>query len=306
MLRWRLISATIILSILFGLIYLDVVYPIRGVAGAWLLPISLLAVVGGLAELLDMLASGGHRPARWAVYTGSLLVFLATCAPLGWPLLGNTYPADCPLGKLGWPLTATAGATLLAFWAEVLRYREPGKALVNIALSVFAICYVGLLTSFLVLLRTVNSTEPLWGMIALLSTISIVKMSDTGAYTFGRLFGKHKLAPRLSPGKTIEGLIGGLVTAVATALLWPLLLIPMILPEAATPSLVGWFLCGLMIAIAGVVGDLAESLLKRDMGCKDSGRWVPGLGGFLDILDSLLFAAPVAFTCWTIGLLGST
>jgi phosphatidate cytidylyltransferase len=80
----------------------------------------------------------------------------------------------------------------------------------------------------------------------------------------------------------------------------------MILPKVAPPSLIGWFLCGLMIAIAGVVGDLAESLLKRDMGCKDSGRWVPGLGGFLDILDSLLFAAPVAFACWAVGLLGST
>lgn len=306
MLRWRLISATIILSVLFGLIYLDVAYPIRDVAGVWLLPISLLAIVGGVAELLDMLATGGHRPARWAIYVGSLLVFLATCAPLAWPLVGSTYPVDCPLGKLGWPLAATGCAILLAFLAEVLRYREPGKALVNVALAVFAICYVGLLTSFLVLLRTVNSTEPLWGMVALLSTISIVKMSDTGAYTFGRLFGKHKLAPRLSPGKTIEGLIGGLVTAVVTALLWPLVLIPMILPNAAAPSLAWWFICGLMIAVAGVVGDLAESLLKRDMGCKDSGRWVPGLGGFLDILDSLLFAAPVAFACWAVGLLGST
>ena len=305
MLRWRLISATIILSLLFGLIYLDVTYPIRGVAGVWLLPILLLAIVGGVAELLNMLATGGHRPARWSTHAGSLLVFLATCAPLGWPLTGNTYPIDCSLGKLGWPLAATACAILLAFLAEVLRYHEPGKALVNVALAVFAICYVGLLASFLVLLRTVNSTEPLWGMVALLSTISIVKMSDTGAYTFGRLFGKHKLAPRLSPGKTIEGLIGGLVTAVVTALIWPLVLIPMMLPQAAAPSLIGWFLCGLMIAIAGVVGDLAESLLKRDMRCKDSGRWIPGLGGFLDILDSLLFAAPVAFCCWTVGLVGS-
>ena len=305
MLRWRLISATIILSLLFGLIYLDVTYPIRGVAGVWLLPILLLAIVGGVAELLNMLATGGHRPARWSTHAGSLLVFLATCAPLGWPLAGNTYPIDCPLGKLGWPLAATACAILLAFLAEVLRYHEPGKALVNVALAVFAICYVGLLASFLVLLRTVNSTEPLWGMIALLSTVSIVKMSDTGAYTFGRLFGKHKLAPRLSPGKTIEGLIGGLVTAVVTALIWPLVLIPMMLSPAAAPNWIGWFLCGLMIAIAGVVGDLAESLLKRDMRCKDSGRWIPGLGGFLDILDSLLFAAPVAFCCWTVGLVGS-
>ena len=306
MLRWRLISATVILSVLFGLIYLDVVYPIRGVSAAWLLPISLLAIVGGAAELLDMLATGGHRPARWAIHTGCLVVFLATCAPLGWPLAGSTYPIDCPLGRLGWPLAATGCAILLAFLAEVIRYQEPGKSLVNVALAVFVICYVGLLTSFLVLLRTVNSSEPRWGMVALLSTVSIVKMCDTGAYTFGRLFGKHKLAPKLSPGKTIEGLIGGLITAVVTALIWPLVLIPMMLPDAAAPALAWWFICGLMIAVAGVVGDLAESLLKRDMGCKDSGRWVPGLGGFLDILDSLLFAAPVAFTCWAVGLLGPT
>ena len=192
---------------------------------------------------------------------------------------------------------------MLAFLAEVARYQKPGRALVDVALSVFAICYVGLLTSFLVLLRSFDS--PTWGMVALLSTISVVKMSDTGAYTFGRLCGRHKLAPRLSPGKTIEGLIGGLVTAVATALVWPLVLIPRMIPDSAQ-SVAGWLVFALLIAAAGVIGDLSESLLKRDTGCKDSGRWVPGLGGVLDILDSLLFASPVAFCCWAVGLVGPT
>ena len=303
MLRWRLISASIIITTLLGLVYLDVNHPLAGVAGVWLVPISLLAVVAGATELLDMLATAGHRPARWPVYTGALLVLAAASAPLGWQLAGSVYPPDCPLGKLGWPLAATGCAVLLAFLAEVARYQKPGRALVDVALSVFAICYVGLLTSFLVLLRSFDS--PTWGMVALLSTISVVKMSDTGAYTFGRLCGRHKLAPRLSPGKTIEGLIGGLVTAVATALVWPLVLIPRMIPDSAQ-SVAGWLVFALLIAAAGVIGDLSESLLKRDTGCKDSGRWVPGLGGVLDILDSLLFASPVAFCCWAVGLVGPT
>jgi len=144
-----------------------------------------------------------------------------------------------------------------------------------------------------------------WGMTALLSVIIIVKVSDSGAYTVGRTFGKHKMAPRLSPGKTIEGAIGGVITACLTSWLVFQFLVPVLVDEPGSPTrLLATIVYGLIVAIAGMLGDLAESLIKRDCEQKDSSRWLPGLGGVLDVLDSVLAAAPAAFVCWAVGLVG--
>ena len=139
-----------------------------------------------------------------------------------------------------------------------------------------------------------------WGLKPLLSLVLVVKMSDTGQYFVGTLFGKRKLAPVLSPGKTWEGTIGGIgVSAVITASILSQYLVSMV-------GAAGWsqifFYC-ILISLAGLAGDLAASLLKRDAGVKDSSNWLPGLGGVLDMLDSLLLAAPVAYACWVSGLI---
>jgi phosphatidate cytidylyltransferase len=142
-------------------------------------------------------------------------------------------------------------------------------------------------------------------MAALVSLIFVAKMSDTGAYTFGRLLGRHKMAPVLSPKKTIEGGLGGILTACACSYLFFAVIAPWIVgPDAAAPSLWGCLVYGVVVSVAGVVGDLAESLLKRDMERKDSSRWMPGLGGVLDVLDSLLIASPAAYLCWIAGIVG--
>jgi phosphatidate cytidylyltransferase len=129
----------------------------------------------------------------------------------------------------------------------------------------------------------------------------VVKMSDVGAYTVGRLAGRHKLAPVLSPGKTIEGALGGLLFACLgswIALRWVL---PAMTGAVAVYSNWGWLVYGLLVGLAGILGDLAESLIKRDVGRKDSSDWLPGFGGVLDMLDSVLLAAPVAYLCWAFG-----
>ena len=139
------------------------------------------------------------------------------------------------------------------------------------------------------------------GLAALVSVVFIVKWSDVGAYFTGKSLGRNKLAPRISPGKTREGFVGGLLLAVAAAVVFHWFIIPWLLPAATRPAL--WLLTvyGLALAIAGVCGDLSVSMLKRDADRKDSGNWLPGLGGVLDVSDSLLWAAPLAYVCWMSG-----
>jgi len=167
----------------------------------------------------------------------------------------------------------------------------------------FAIVYVGLLISFWALLRLHRDNE--WGMMALFSMLLIVKMADTGAFATGKLFGRHKLMPVLSPGKTWEGTLGGLVTACITAWLFFWFGGPAIVGTRYTmPPLWAVLVYALVLAVAGMIGDLAESLIKRDSNRKDSSTWLPGLGGVLDIIDAPLVAGPVAWICWALGLIG--
>jgi phosphatidate cytidylyltransferase len=165
------------------------------------------------------------------------------------------------------------------------------------------VVYVGFLGSFLVALRLIGDNET--GMTAVVSCLLVVKMSDIGAFAFGRLLGANKLAPRLSPGKTIEGAIGGVATACVVSWAFFRFAAPQMMPALADapPTYLATMLYGLILAAAAMIGDLAESLLKRDMQQKDSSTWLRGLGGVLDIMDSVLIAAPAAYLCWQWGLI---
>lgn len=123
----------------------------------------------------------------------------------------------------------------------------------------------------------------------LLYVMILVWGADSGAYMFGRLFGKHKLAPKVSPGKTWEGFFGGLLTSAIIAWLFGLWA-----PLSVTPSVL--LVCSVIAALASVLGDLTESMFKREAGIKDSGNLIPGHGGILDRIDSLTAAVPV-FAC---------
>lgn len=302
MLKWRLVSAAVIITGLLGLLHLDFHYPL-GAPGVWLLPLAVVVSVMMVYELLDLWRDRPDLPLRWPVFLGAPLIVAAAGVPLLWPLRGEAYPPACPLGILGWPLLAMAVGTGLAFLGEMRRYEEPGRSTGSIALSVLAMAYAGLLLSFLVNLRLFHDSA--WGMAGLLSLIVIVKLSDTGAYFVGRRFGKHKLAPMLSPGKTVEGALGALIAAILAAGLCYALLVPALVGREATRGPIWtWLLFGLLVAVAGMLGDLAESLLKRDAQRKDSSRWLPGLGGVLDILDSIVFAAAPAYFYFASGLIG--
>lgn len=300
MLRWRLLGAVAILVPLLALLYAD--YAI-GPAGAWLLLPAIAIVLLATDEVLWLLASQNHRPVAWSVYAGVLLVTLSACSPLLLPLLtGKPASTSCPLFPAGLPLAALAASVALVFVGEMRRYREPGGVIVNVALGLFVIAYLGVSYAFLALLRFHESSSV--GMAALISVMWIVKLSDVGAYFVGRTMGRTKMTPLLSPGKTVEGAIGGLITACAASWVYFQFLAPRIVGESEPRGEPWkWLLYGLLLAVAGMIGDLAESLLKRDMQQKDSSRWLRGLGGVMDIVDSVLLAAPVAYVCWVAGLL---
>ncbi|MHB0957377.1 MAG: phosphatidate cytidylyltransferase [Pirellulaceae bacterium] len=302
MLKLRLLSATVLICGLVGLLYLD------GTAagswpGIWLLPLAVIAALLMVYELLDLWTDRPDRPLAWPLYAGVLLTVTLAAVPMLWRLTGQPYPPACPLGHLGWPLIGVSAGVALAFCGEMTRYTQPGRSTGSLALSVLALNYAGLLMSFLVALRIVG--QQTWGLAAVVSVIVIVKLSDTGAYFTGRAWGRHKMAAVLSPKKTIEGALGGMVAACLGAVLCYLWLVPQLVPPGLhLGSLIGWLVYGLVLAMAGMFGDLAESLLKRDVGRKDSSHWLPGLGGVLDVLDSILFAGAPAYICWVAGLVG--
>ena len=170
-------------------------------------------------------------------------------------------------------------------------FREPGRSVERIAIAIWVVTYLGLLPSFLIQLRFLPSVpgDLHWARNALLLTIFVPKCCDIGAYCTGRLIGRRKMTPRLSPKKTWEGAAGGLVLAIAAAILgssfgqcpnhWPLKAVAF----------------GAVVGVMGTLGDLAESLIKREGQKKDASQAVPGFGGVLDVIDSVLFAAPVAY-----------
>jgi phosphatidate cytidylyltransferase len=278
-----------------GLCWLDRIQALGAPAGAWLFPVALLLSLLASGEVLGLLTTAEHQPMHWLVYIGNFLIVAAS----GVPAFGPTSLVHSSLENFGWPLAAFALAVLAAFIGEIVRYQVPGRAAVNLALTILSFAYVGLLLTFVVQIAFGPA-----GLLALLSLIIVVKMSDTGAYTVGRLIGRHKMTPRLSPGKTWEGAAGAMLFAVGGSWIVFNVLRPQLITSGAPvgPSIWQWVAYGLLVGIVGMLGDLAESLLKRDAGQKNSSAWMPGLGGVLDVLDSILFAAPVAYLCWAAGL----
>ena len=297
-LRWRLISAAIIISISCFLMWADFqVAETTGRAGLILAPIAVVVAMAGAHEVKELIEAKGHRLRPLCCEIGSGFAALLACMPLFW----LDYPADCPIGRLGWILYGVLGAMGGFFLVEIIRFEKPEQIIERVALQTFSAAYVGGLLGFLAALRDWHDNA--WGLIALISIIAVVKLSDAGAYFVGRAFGKHKMAPKLSPGKTVEGAVGALVVGSLGGWLALEILQWIILGTTGGIPIHECLIYGLILSIAGMIGDLVESLMKRDAAVKDSSKWLPGLGGILDVFDSLLVAAGVAFLCWSSGLI---
>jgi phosphatidate cytidylyltransferase len=300
MLRWRFILGAVFIVALVGICWLDY-HAAR--PGTYLLPLAILATLAGAGELLAMFRKRGHAPPPWVMYGGPLVTVALAGAPVYMPTAGSSAQT---IGRLGWLAIGLAAAFGIAAVGELRRYGAHGRTTSDFGVSCLATLYLGGLMGFMVHLRLLSGGP--WGndghsgMLALASLIATVKMSDTGQYLVGRMFGRHKLAPAVSPGKTWEGAFGGVVFAIGTAWLVFALSGPSGITAADALPITSF---ALSVAVAGIIGDLTESMLKRDAGVKDSSTWMPGFGGVLDVLDSLLGAAPVAYMFWALRIVGT-
>jgi phosphatidate cytidylyltransferase len=201
-------------------------------------------------------------------------------------------PAAFYLHALGHWLVILAGMLFIALWRVAMLASKKHRAtpldvIKDLAAGVFIMSYVGLMASFTVLLTAQPGGQ--WWTLAFLITVIAI---DTGAYASGLAFGRHPMAPVISPKKTWEGFAGSVVVALVAGILLALFMIHQ-------PWWVGVIL-GLTMVVTATMGDLAESLIKRDLGIKDISTWLPGHGGFLDRVDSALLSAVAAYALFLI------
>ena len=250
-------------------------------AGGWALA-ALLAVFAALIarELYAMAARKGPRPlAALGMAGAAAMVLAAAAAPADG--LANPFPA----GILVLLALVASGA---AIW---LRGVE-GEPLLSGALTVFGAGYAALAAFALFLRHLPGVDDALHGGAILFAPVLLTWASDSFAYFGGRAFGRRKLIPRVSPGKTVEGALCAAAGSVALGAGYALFLARF---DGYVPGVLEGAVLGLVVSVAGQLGDLVESLWKRDVDVKDSGTLLPGHGGALDRFDSLLFTLPVGY-----------
>jgi phosphatidate cytidylyltransferase len=260
MLKYRLIFGTLMTIAFIGIVLFDPWTP-----GLLMVFVAIL-MVPGLFEMSKLAASKGAK------------VLLPVSIPITMILVTVPYWEDF-FPEVNYEVLLAFGV-MACFLYQRIRYGIPG-VLVNCGAACFSILYLGWLGVF------IPSVRILFGPWHLLMLIFVVKCSDIGAYTAGRLFGKHKFSPVISPKKTWEGMTGGVVLAALVAVAF-----------AVFCDIMSWRLAivfGVVFAFIGQLGDLAESMLKRDAETKDSSNSVPGFGGILDVVDSILITAPFGY-----------
>jgi phosphatidate cytidylyltransferase len=261
MLKKRLLTALWGIPLLAAAVWFDQPLP-------WL---TVLVAIWGLLAVFEFYKLGEKiklTPLTWFGLLWTLLFIIS-------PQLNNDYLT---------PATLLASGVVLSLIWIVLRQRREG-AFLDWAWTLGGILYIGWLLSYFVSLRTLEDGRN-WVFLALAVTFA----SDSAAYFVGRALGRHKLAPRISPNKTWEGTVAGFIGAIIIALLFTLPT-PLQLPISWWQAVV----LGFLVSLFGQFGDLAESLLKRNTGVKDSSSLLPGHGGFLDRIDSIVLAGVVVY-----------
>jgi phosphatidate cytidylyltransferase len=268
----RFLNAGLLPRLAVILIGVPCLYFITLRGGLFFLVLADLIILLGLREFYVLMRAKGYEPFEVLGYFCALAIsWYAWREGVGVPLI-------------------LTGSLLVIMVRELFR-QDMSRSLGHIAVTIFGIMYVGWMGSHLVMLRQLPTTlglDDAIGARLVFFAALVTWSSDTGAYLFGVSLGRHKLIPRISPNKTVEGAVGGLLAAGFCGWLCAKGLTPFLTPLAAT-------VIGLIAGVMAQLGDLVESMIKRDAGIKDSAELIPGHGGILDRFDSMLFTVPVLY-----------
>lgn len=271
--KTRILTALIALPIIIA----SIVLPLWVREAVWIfVAIAGFAIAAGLFEFYSLTKKLELKADAGIAYLGAAALFVG-------------FAFDAPSKAPDLIIVTLAGFIILVLISQTFRFQADfTKMLAGVGVTVFGVLYVAFLGGFLVATRVGFDSMPGLSTRLLGYFFLVIFASDIGAYFAGRALGKHKLAPKISPGKTVEGLVGGVAAAsggaaLATATFFPGLPYQLSIPLA------------IVLAVVGVFGDLAESAMKRGSGAKDAASILPGHGGFLDRLDSLLFGAPILY-----------
>ncbi|HUG92486.1 MAG TPA: phosphatidate cytidylyltransferase, partial [Planctomycetaceae bacterium] len=265
MLAWRLLLSAVLIPSFVAVFWFDATY--CGAYAYAFLVVCLVLAVRCAWELVGLLRARG-LPAD-ALPTAVLCVLVIAAGwVLHWRAGSEPWTWRTTLAALGGVAFVYAGCVLVILFTASLEFRAPGRSVEKLGSALLVVSYIGVLTAVTAQLRWIEGGRG--GYLALGSLLVAVKMGDTGGYTLGRLFGKRKMVPLLSPGKTWMGGLGALVFAAVGAWAWLHFATPLFNPEWPPPAPHWALLYGLVLGAVGLVGDLAESLIKRDVGRKDA------------------------------------
>lgn len=276
----RRLSSTVLL---WGVVLAALFAPHRVVADVCFIGLILLLGGAGLVEFYGLVEKRGLVCfKRWGIAGGVLLLGGTFACLSGWREPQNV------LGQANDFETGFLGLCVLGLCARQLVSKSNPAGLTAISTTLFGLMYVGWLFNFV---QKIHFCPEANGRLFLIYFVLVTKCSDTGAYVVGSLIGRHKMIPRISPGKTWEGFGGAILASMVASVAFVML---------AQGRLIGMnsghaVILGALLGVSAVVGDLIESLLKREAGVKDSGQLFPGIGGILDLLDSILFNAPLMY-----------
>ena len=269
-LQTRVVLGIIMFAAFFGVLFLDSILGTDIGFGC----LATLAGIIGLYEFYNIVGKNGFSPFRISGIVTGVWLFVAY-----WFSVRKNFSVDYHFFRQEIFLA-------LIFWLLLIQTftRSTKDAVKNISVTIFGILYIFFLLSFAITLRYLPN-----GVCILIMVLLVSKFGDIGGYLLGRKCGKHKLAKVISPNKTIEGACFSLLFSVLIAVIFSLI------PAIRVFSLKWSVVFGIIVGFSALLGDLAESLLKRDANVKDAGNLVPAFGGILDVIDCLLISMPVAY-----------
>jgi len=275
----RLITSVILWTVILACLFSS--HPVVS-DGVFLLIIVFLALAG-LLEFYNLVEKRGLACFKWCGMAGGALLMVGTFLELIGKIGTQGSPARVNDFETGFIILFVLGLCL-----RQLVSKSNTAGITAIATTLLGLMYVPWLLNFI---QKINFFQNVEGKYFLLYFILVTKFSDMGAYSVGSLIGRHKMIPRISPGKTWEGFAGAILVSTCASLVF----VHFFGGHMTGMNWIHAVVIGVLLGSTAVVGDLIESLFKREAGVKDSGRLFPGIGGILDLLDSLLFNAPIMY-----------